>query len=183
MSAFKPTTLVKTIANAHARSVLCLAIELDDDGRGVMVSGSSDKTVKVWDIDMSSSGAENSLEPTVILQATIEASGTSSEQEKGVMDVLITGKYIITAWRDSKIRIYDRENLALLQVIDQHTGAVNGLALGPEGDAFVSVGADKLLAVWNLRSGAEPVSLKFLHTLKVGLVCVAWQVSLTLDTS
>ncbi|WVF68795.1 hypothetical protein IAT40_003567 [Kwoniella sp. CBS 6097] len=44
---------IGTIANAHERSILAIDAEIDREGRGVLVTASSDSTVKVWEVDLS----------------------------------------------------------------------------------------------------------------------------------
>lgn len=161
------TRLVKTIQDAHAGSVLCLRVELDENGEGMMVTGSSDRTVKVWELSLWSASSE----PDVKLLDTL------SGHTNGVLDVLLTAKHIVSCSKDCSIRISDRSDRTLLFTLLGHTQPVNALAVSPDGKHIVSGSGDGSWRIWELAGGRQ---LDITNTSRKGpgLACIAWQVSL-----
>src|SRR5271170_4386337 len=71
---------------SHEGSVLCLQL---DSRRNLLVSGSSDSTLKIWQ-----------LEPPQLLQ-------TLRGHSESVLGLQFLGKYIVSCSRDSSARIWE----------------------------------------------------------------------------
>ena len=204
------TRLIKTIHDAHEGSVLALHFELDDGtGKGVLAAGSSDMGASVWDLDFSlekvqgtETGEVNEVEGNEGLLTpakgvtggktrapTIKRRDTLKGHTAGVLDVLLTPRYIVTCSKDTSIRVYNRVDGKLRSVLQGHEQPVNCLArrVGPSkqsrsmdqakdqgeeeyGDQVVSASADGNWIIWDLSTGAE-VKRKEATS---GLACVAW---------
>ena len=127
------TELLRTL-EGHSREVNDVAVT--PDGKRA-VSASSDKTLKVWDLE--SGRALRILE------------GYSS-----VEGVAVTpdGKCVVSASGDS-LKVWDLESGRLLRTLEGHSGGVNGVAVTPDGRRAVSASRDQTLKVWDLECGLE----------------------------
>lgn len=157
---------VISVPDAHAGSVLSLGADLREDGRGTIITGSSDNTVKVWDVDLSLTEGE----------AKVELLQTLEGHTAGVLDVILAEKYIISASKDKTIRIYSRKTLELKHEICAHSLSVNGIAISPDGKSFASASVDETWRIWDMETGAE---IGGSHETASGpkLTCIAWKVS------
>ncbi len=122
------------------------------DGKRI-VSGSVDKTVKVWD---AATGAELM---------------TLRGHDKGVRSVAFSpdGKRIVSGSKDKTIKIWDAESGAELITIPGHSDDVFGVAFSPDGERIVSGSHDKTIKVWNATNGDELMTIRG-HERKIGPV-------------
>jgi len=127
--------LIRTLVG-HTNVVEAVAVT--PDGRHI-VSGSWDKTLKVWDLE---SGRE-----LTILKGHTEF----------IKAVVITpdGKRVISGSQDKTLRVWDLENDRELAVLRGHTSYVNAVAITPDGKRVISGSMDKTLKVWDLGSSRE----------------------------
>ena len=118
----------------HIRDVEAVAIT--PDGRQV-VSGSSDKTLRVW--DLASGKCVHTLE------------GHTGRVE----NVAITpdGRQVVSGGNDPRLRVWDLESGECLHTLEGHKGSVEAVAITPDGRRIVSGSADNTLRVWDLVSG------------------------------
>jgi WD40 repeat protein len=131
--------LVRTL-RGHESCVNTVAVT--PDGRYI-VSGSSDKTLRVWDL---ASGRP---------VRTLAGHGDSV----GAVAVTPDGRYIVSGSRDKTLKVWDLAAGKDLQTLRGHEDQVRALAVTPDGHYAVSASDDKTLRVWDLASG------KGLHTL------------------
>ncbi|KAL2352896.1 WD40-repeat-containing domain protein [Cryomyces antarcticus] len=115
----------------HSASILCL--QYDDE---IMVTGSSDSTLIVWDIK------------------TYEPIKRLVKHASGVLDVAFDDNYIVSCSKDSTITIWDRKTLEPKQVLHGHKGPVNAVQL--RGNLLVSASGDGIAKLWNLGNGTGP---------------------------
>ena len=143
--------LVRVLAG-HSREVNGVAVT--PDGKRT-VSASSDKTLKVWDLE---SGKE--------LQ-------TLAGHSSGVTAVAVTpdGKLAVSASSDQTLKVWDLGSGKELQTLAGHSGGVNAVAVTADGKRAVSASWDKTLKVWDLESGKELQTLAG-HSLWVSAVAV-----------
>jgi WD40 repeat protein len=106
----------------------CAAIDIP-----VFVSGSNDRTVRIWDAD------------TNQLKKKIDAGC-------GVLAVAITpdGKTVFSAGDDNLIRAWDADTGKLGETLKGHDGMVLSLAVSRDGKMLISGGRDKTIRVWDL---------------------------------
>lgn len=118
------------------------SVAFSPDGR-TLVSGSHDRTLKLWDIH---SGQE-------IL---------SLRHIKQVETVAFSpnGKVLASGGEDSKIRLWSLENGKEVRTLSGHTGIVWSVAFSPNGQMLVSGGADKLLKLWDIETGRTLKTIK-----------------------
>jgi len=110
-----------------------MGVAIAPDGRTV-VSGSDDKTLKVWDLE------------TGRCRATFEGHTNS------VFGVAITsdGKTVVSGSDDKTLKVWDLETGRCRATFEGHTDSVFGVAITPDGRTVVSGSADKTLKVWDL---------------------------------
>ncbi|KAK4937390.1 hypothetical protein LTR66_015204, partial [Elasticomyces elasticus] len=101
----------------HDASILCL--QYDDK---IMVTGSSDMSLLVWDIE------------------TFQPFKRLERHQGGVLDVAFDSRFIVSCSKDSTIIVWDRNTLEPIHVLTGHRGPVNAVQL--RGDLLVSASGD-----------------------------------------
>lgn len=114
-------------ADYHSASILCL--QYDDE---IMVTGSSDNSCIIWDI--------NTFEPIKRLR----------KHTAGVLDVCIDNTYIISCSKDATICVWDRKTLTLIKQLEGHKGPVNAVQL--RGNLLVSASGDGKSKLWDMET-------------------------------
>jgi hypothetical protein len=112
------------------------AVAVSPDGRFI-VSGSSDHTVKVWE-----------LESGRLLRSLEGHTG-------GVRAVAVSpdGRFIVSGSEDRTVKVWELESGRLLRSLKGHTHWVNAVAVSPDGRFIVSGSSDHTVKVWELESG------------------------------
>lgn len=158
----------------HDDSVYCLVWV----GPNLIVSGSRDRTIKLWNLERKQSSSlvltKTHHEGSVLclrvsLDMTFLVSGSSDAtcliwslpdfvpQQRlvghsgGVLDVCVVNNYIISSSRDATIRIWDRKGGQEVRRLVGHAGPVNALA-SHEG-LVVSASGDTCLKLWDIETG------------------------------
>ncbi|KAK8858829.1 hypothetical protein IAR55_003059 [Kwoniella newhampshirensis] len=173
------TVLVKSIDDAHDGSVLGLKYDLDDRGRGRLISGSSDCTAKIWDLNFGTDSTSivptsSAAEPESTYRITVDHLATFRDHTASVLDVDMTSKHFITCSKDATVRVYDRGSLACLHILTGHTMPVNCLAVAPDRAQMqvISASGDGKWIIWDLVDGTE---VRRGGTSRRGLACIAWE--------
>ena len=125
------------------------------DGRRI-VSGSGDKTLKVWDLESH--------------QELASLSGHSSS----VYAVAFSpdGRRIVSGSGDKTLKVWDLESHQELASLSGHSSLVYAVAFSPDGRRIVSGSNDNTLKVWDLESHRELASLSG-HSYSVRAVAVS----------
>jgi WD40 repeat protein len=120
----KPGTL-----QGHTAYVKCLAFS--PDGK-TLVSGSHDKTVRVWDV---AAGKEVAV---------------FTGHTNGVAAVAFSpdGRTVASASADGTVRVLDAATGSELERFQGHTGGVLDVAFFPDGKTLLSCGVDKTIRRW-----------------------------------
>jgi WD40 repeat protein len=137
----------------HEGAVLCVAFS-PDARKPRAVSGSADKTVRLWDL-------KTGKQIKCFKGHTGEVVGVAFSPD---------GRHIMSAGADKTIRVLDTEEKKEPQVLKGHTGKITSVAFAPDGNRVVSASMDKTARVWDLEKGKE-VSVFKGHSL--GVLCVA----------
>ncbi|PIB00825.1 F-box/WD repeat-containing protein 1A [Cercospora beticola] len=109
----------------HDASILCLQYD-----EKILVTGSSDNDLIVWDI--------KTFEPIARLR----------KHAGGVLDVALDAKHIISCSKDSRIIVWDRETLQARGELIGHRGPVNAVQL--RGHLLVSASGDGIARLWDI---------------------------------
>jgi len=131
--------LISTLTG-HTSSIGALAVTVD--GRRA-VSGSSDKTLKLWDLE---TGAE------------LKTLAGHTDQVNAVALTADGLRAVSGSW-DRTLKVWDLETGAQLMTLAGHTSSVNAVALTADGRRAVSGSGDNTLKLWDLETGAELMSL------------------------
>ncbi|XP_022109801.1 NACHT domain- and WD repeat-containing protein 1-like isoform X1 [Acanthaster planci] len=117
----------------HDMEVTC--IETSDDNRWLL-TGSTDKTVKVWCTDKA------------------ECTGTLAEHKGVVTSILMThgGQRVISGSADYKLRVFKSGTRALERTLEGHQDAVIAIAVNSSDDVLVSAAADSTIRTWSLET-------------------------------
>ena len=111
-------------------------VAVTPDGKTV-VSGSADRTLKVWDL------------------ATGKCRATFVGHTDRVWGVAVTpdGKTVVSGSKDKMLKVWDIETGRWKAAFKDHTGSVRSVAVTPDGKTVVSSSWDKTLKVWDLETG------------------------------
>ncbi|KAF5840146.1 hypothetical protein DUNSADRAFT_17630 [Dunaliella salina] len=162
--------LVSTL-KAHKRSVTSVALL-----QGLIVSGSDDGTVRVWDLATGNHRATMEGHTDEVKAVAITPDGTlcaSSGVDKSVRiwdlqdftckaalkghadcvsSLALSGSICVSGSRDATIRVWDLQQLGSCTVLDNKS-SVNGVALSKDGLTCVTAARDGHVRVWNLKDG------------------------------
>jgi U3 small nucleolar RNA-associated protein 12 len=119
----------------HKLPVLCLDIS---DDCSLLVSGSADKTVKIWGLDFGD--CHRSL-------LAHEDSVTSIKFQPHT-------HYFFTSSKDSNIKYWDADRFECILLLSGHRGAVWSLSLSTEAATLLSCGQDRSVRVWRRNEGS-----------------------------
>lgn len=115
----------------HCASILCL--QYDDE---IMVTGSSDSTLIIWDI--------KTFEPMHVLR----------RHRSGVLDLAFDADKIVSCSKDFTICVWDRRTGDFLHQIEGHQGPVNAVQL--RGNLVVSASGEGSSHLYNLNFTRTP---------------------------
>jgi small GTP-binding protein len=118
----------------HESYVQCVAMTVD--GRWI-VSGSADKTVRIWDAE------------TGACLAVLEGHSDS------VYGVAVTsdGRRVISGSFDKTVRVWNVDTASCTATLEGHTGAVTAVAVAADGSQAISASADHTMRVWDVKMG------------------------------
>jgi eukaryotic-like serine/threonine-protein kinase len=134
------THLALMTLRGHAGPVGSVAFS--PDGRWI-VTGSSDKTAKVWETD---SGRE-------LLTLKGHSSGISS------VALSPDGQRIVTGSSDKTAKVWDAASGRELLTLKGHTNKIMSVAFSPDGQRIVTGSGDRTAKVWDAASGRELLTL------------------------
>jgi hypothetical protein len=115
----------------HTRGVK--SVSYSPDGKQI-VSGSWDKTIKVWD---AASGA---------CVATLEGHSFLVQSVSYSPD----GKQIVSGSEDNTIKVWDAASGACVSTLEGHTGDVYSVSYSPDGKQIASGSSDATIKVWDI---------------------------------
>ncbi|KAK9891942.1 hypothetical protein WA026_017425, partial [Henosepilachna vigintioctopunctata] len=178
--AFTPLTgrLIYEIFNAHNKGVSALA--MTKHGK-LMVSGGCEGQVRLWKISPQSQSLEYTLKehkgPVSAIHLNhidTEAVSASTDGSCIIWDIVRycrrqilfantlfmcaryfpSGVQILTTGSDRKISYWEVLDGTLVRELEaSRSGAINAIAISPDGDTFVSGGNDQIVKLWKYQEG------------------------------
>ncbi|AFZ54062.1 FHA domain-containing protein [Cyanobacterium aponinum] len=134
-------TRILTLENAHRISVNSLNFSHDSKK---LISGGSDKIVKIWDI-------ENQVEIASLSGHKMAINTLCFSQDD---------KLLASSGSDKIIKIWNVENQAEIASLSGHKMAVNSLYFSNDNHYLISGGGDKLIKIWNIEKQEEEKNIK-----------------------
>jgi WD40 repeat protein len=130
----KPTWNLCQTISAHSDWVRCLSFTPTG---GNLVSGSFDKTIKLWQLDQE------------------QALYTFGERLRGVFALAVSpdGKLLASGSWDETIELWDLETRTLLHKLSHHQASVRSLAISPDSKTLISGSFDQTIVLWSLPDG------------------------------
>jgi glucose repression regulatory protein TUP1 len=128
---------IRNIFDGHQEEIYSLDFSLD--GRFI-VSGSEDKTARIWDLPEGTSKVLTINDPD------------SLNSDAGVTSVAISpdGRYVAAGSLDTVVRIWDVANGMLVERLRGHMDYVYSVAFTPDGKGLVNGSLDKTLKYWDV---------------------------------
>ena len=171
----KPGGVRDSVLSGHKACIECVA--LTPNGKRA-ISGSPDKTIKVWDLESGTctrnlTGHKKTIFCVALtpngkraisgsgdktLKVWDLESGTCNATLKGHKDtvtcVALTrdGRRAISGSRDKTLRLWDLEAGTLIYTLQGHDERITSVALTPNGKRAISGSADKTLKMWDLEA-------------------------------
>ncbi|HEX8397559.1 MAG TPA: TIR domain-containing protein [Pyrinomonadaceae bacterium] len=148
----KPEEKKRLVLKGHSKDVYAVAVT--PDGKQI-VSGSKDKTLRVWDL------------------ASGQCQATLKDHSASVKAVAVTpdGKQIVSGSDDATLRVWDLASGQCLTTLGGFYSLVFAVAITPDGKQLVSGFYNNTLRVWDLASGRCVATLEG-HSDRVNAVAV-----------
>ncbi len=145
-----PEGALKMTLTGHTENVSCVCVS--PDGKYIM-SGSSDSTVRIWD-----------------LARREEVRRFEFDKKVNVYDTRFSpdGKYIVSGAEYGFVRIWDWENAKEIQRLDGHKNGVNSVCFSPDGK-YIATGDDNAVRIWDWEKQEEIYKLQRID--KVRSIC------------
>ncbi len=123
------------------------SIDISKNGK-ILASGSKDQTIKIWEV--------------IKGNLLITLGGLFSGHSAQVLAVKFTHnhRYILSTSLDKTIKLWDIETRKEIYTIKDLLHPIFALILSPDGQTFVSVGAEKYLIIRNVKNGKIIKSIK-----------------------
>jgi WD40 repeat protein len=123
------------VFSGHSRQVRSIAIS--PDGTRI-VSGSADKTIRVWD---TMSGSQT-IEPLLVKKAAVQLVAFSTD-----------GTLIASGSDDLTVRVWDSISGALIVALNDHISPIRSIAFSANGTRIFSIDSENIVRIWELASG------------------------------
>ncbi|MGK7902362.1 MAG: caspase family protein [Hormoscilla sp.] len=142
LSLFNPIREVREINMFKGHENYVLSVAFSPDGKRI-VSGSSDETIRLWDLDGNPIG-----EPF-------------RGHENSVLSVAFSpdGKRIVSGSNDLTIRLWDLDGKPIGEPFRGHENSVESVAFSPDGKRIVSGSYDKTIRLWPGDNWRDPLTL------------------------
>ncbi|AZL53363.1 hypothetical protein EI285_01765 [Aliarcobacter skirrowii] len=128
-----PSCLDKNI-NGHNKDVNSIAISSDNR---YIVSGSSDKTVKLWEIN----------------SGKLLKTFTGHKNIVNSIAISSDNRYIVSGSADDTVRLWDFKSGKLLKTLNGHSNSVDSVVISSDSKYIVSGSLDKTVKLWDVNSG------------------------------
>ena len=104
----------------------------------IIVSGSDDKTVKIWDLAKKKNLMTYMDHLDIVRDVKFHPDGT----------------WVASGSNDTKIKLWDLRSKRLLQHYDAHDSPINSISFHPNGKYLISWSDDTTVKIWDIRMGS-----------------------------
>ena len=136
----------KLVRTFGAGTSVVTACAVARDGTEVLAA-SRDGSLRLWDRE---SG-------TLVREFTQERGAPGGKERPGgwvhACAFSPTGREVVSASEDGKLRLWDRAAGSLVRTFEGHTGQVTACAFSPDGETILSASADRTLRLWDRATG------------------------------
>ena len=167
------------VSEGHAGAVTALAC--GPRTSGLVVTGSADKLIKLWDCSASLSASPPTTETGAAVGSTkavlrVRAAVAAHDKEVNAIAISPNEQLLATGSADRTVKLWRMPALLPQRTLRGHTRGVWSVAFSPLDAVLVSGSADKSIRLWNTVDGS---CLKALQGHTSGVLRVCW---LTLGT-
>lgn len=138
------------------------AVSASPDGGKWLATGSTDESVKIWDLRRRKEHGSLSQHEGKVVDLLDSTLHLPKYNTSGSITHLSfpTRSHLISASEDGTICIFHTRDWVLLRSLKGHKGRVNSVAVHPSGKVALSVGKDRTLRMWDLMRGKGSASTK-----------------------
>lgn len=126
--------LVTATLKGHAVSVTALAVPPSEDNSNLIVSGSYDTNVKLWDLRQK--GCVNTFK--------------GHTMQVNAVQITPDCRWIASGSSDCQIKVWDISTFKLVSSLTQHDGPINCLRFNPQEYSLASSSFDRTVKYWDL---------------------------------
>ena len=119
------------------------SVAYSPDGKR-LISGSADKTVKVWD-------AQTGQEVRTLQGHTDSVSSVAFSPD---------GKRLASGSADKTVKVWDAQTGQEIRTLQGHTDSVSSVAFSPDGKRLVSASGNGMVKMWDAQTGQELLALQ-----------------------
>lgn len=147
---------------AHEKDINSLDVAPNDR---LLVSGSQDRTAKVWEI-------EHIVYENGTVKGEIKLLGTCKGHKRGVWTVRFgrTERVLATGSGDKTVKLWSLDDFSCVKTFEGHTNSVLRVDFINAGMQMVSTASDGLVKLWNVRDESCAATMDN-HEDKVGVLC------------
>ncbi|CAG8520389.1 6639_t:CDS:10 [Dentiscutata erythropus] len=147
-SSFIIPNALRSTFSGHEGNVKCVEF-VGEEGREI-VSGSSDNTIRIWDIESAKVKGILTGHESRIWDISSNKNGSMISSASGdgtIKNHIVTGGY------DKKIRLYDVSTGKLVKIFTGHQLSVSKTIFNPLGNLIISGSKDNTIKFWDIISG------------------------------
>ncbi|XP_034009134.1 telomerase protein component 1 [Trematomus bernacchii] len=163
-------------------SVLCLlwvVLDSEQTQLELLLSGGSDKRVRVWKRKLTEEGLLEGLEMVSMFGVM---GGILAFTQNSTSLATSSESFPIALWKLSNLT-FDWSDLEPYEVLRGHIGGVTCLAFSPDGGQLLSGGKDQALMVWDVSSSPAVLSKSLPHSHKDWITGCVWTPDCVISTS
>ena len=133
-----------TTHKAHEKDINSLDVAPNDR---LLVSGSQDRTAKVWEVDYVVSGSG-------VIRGELRLLGTCKGHKRGVWSVRFgrAERVLATGSGDKTVKLWSLDDFTCVKTFEGHTNSVLRVDFINAGMQMVSAASDGLVKLWNVRT-------------------------------
>ncbi|KAG8864534.1 U3 small nucleolar RNA-associated protein 13 [Tulasnella sp. 330] len=129
---------------AHDKDINSLDVSPNDK---LLVTGSQDKTAKIWEIHHSAATGKKSA------KGELKLLGTLKGHKRGVWNVRFSrfDRIVATASGDRTVKLWSLENFSCIKTFEGHTNSILRVEFLNRGMQLLTAAADGLVKLWNIK--------------------------------